>query len=171
MGLYPPHASPVVECHLRGQLLTAMNLLETSLCVKVISSRTVCQSLLSSTKGAERDSEFVSVSEVLFWLPTSSHAQLLSKFICILAPQKTADLMEQVREKKQDKVIFSVLPVWKCFQFHLWKCSNLPALLFFPLFLATDHRHQRRKIYAGSNTDFICLSMKYFSHKSPFNYN
>lgn len=161
----------MVECHQRGQLQTVVNLLETSLCVKVISSRTVCQSLLSSIKGAEHDSEFVSVSEVLFWLPTSSHALLLSKFICALAPQNAVDLVEQVREKKQDKVIFPVLPVWKWFQFHLRKCCNLLTFIFFPLFLAANHRHQRWKIYAGSNTDFAGLPMKDFLPKSPFNYN
>lgn len=65
MGLYPPSASPMVECHQRGQLQTVVNLLETSLCVKVISSRIVCQSLLSGIKGAEHDSVTVNLSVYL----------------------------------------------------------------------------------------------------------
>lgn len=72
-----------------GSFKLLWKLLDTSLCVKGVSSGIVCRSLLSSIKGAEHDSEFVGISEVLFWLQTLSHALLLSKLIYILASQKT----------------------------------------------------------------------------------
>lgn len=106
--------------------------------------------------------EFASASEVVFWLPIFSYAQLLCKLICILAPQKSADLMEQVMEKQQDKVIFLASSVWKWFQL---TCEN--ALIY--LFLAAYQRHQRWKSYAGSNTDFVCLPMKDFSQSHLLN--